>query len=113
MSALPPPPPPPSSSPPPASTPPGYAPYQPQVSGTKPPSYLVWSILATLFCCLPFGVVAIVMSVIADNAWAAGRPEEAWAAANKAKGWLLAAVACGLIVLVGAFALGAFAPTEA
>ena len=38
--------------------PPGYPPQQPP-AGQAPDNYLVWSILVTLFCCLPFGIVAI------------------------------------------------------
>ena len=57
-------PPPPSTPPPPPGMPPppgwgqgnsGQGWQQP--AGPKPPSYLVWAILTTLFCCLPFGIV--------------------------------------------------------
>src|SRR5207237_6484686 len=38
----------------------GYYPAQQQRFQADVPSYLVQSILATLFCCMPFGIVAIV-----------------------------------------------------
>jgi hypothetical protein len=40
--------------------PPGYPPQPP--AGQAPNNYLVWSILVTLFCCLPLGIVAIIKS---------------------------------------------------
>ena len=33
----------------------------PSIAGDVP-NYLVWAILATIFCCIPFGIVAIVYS---------------------------------------------------
>ena len=33
-----------------------------QPGGPPPPNYLVWAILATIFCCLPLGIPAIVMA---------------------------------------------------
>ncbi|MDR0521790.1 MAG: CD225/dispanin family protein, partial [Planctomycetaceae bacterium] len=47
--------------------------YPPQYSppaGIKPPTdYLVWSVITTLCCCLPLGIVAIIMSVQAKSAF--------------------------------------------
>ena len=37
-----------------------------------PDNKLVWSILVTLFCCLPFGVVAIIKSAEVNSKWNAG-----------------------------------------
>ena len=53
------------------------------------PNYLVWSILVTLFCCVPFGIVGIVYSVMADNAKQYGDFARAIECAKKAKLWLL------------------------
>lgn len=64
--------------------PPGYPPQQPP-AGQQPDNYLVWSILVTLFCCLPLGIVAIVKSTQVSGLWAQGRYAEAQAAADSAK----------------------------
>ena len=60
----------------------------------QPPiaNHLVWAILATLFCCLPFGIVAIVYAAKVDGLAAAGQYAQAQEAADKAKWWSLAAV---------------------
>lgn len=53
----------------------------------KPSNFLVWAILSTLFCCLPFGVVSIVYASKVDGLWYAGRYVEAQDAASKARTW--------------------------
>jgi hypothetical protein len=54
-------------------------------SGPQPPNYLVQSILVTLCCCLPLGVVAIVFAAQVNSKWAAGDYAGAADASNKAK----------------------------
>lgn len=76
--------------------PPGYPPQQP--AGQQPNNYLVWSILVTLFCCLPLGIVAIVKSSQVSGLWAQGRYAEAQAAADSAKKFVLWSVIIGIIV---------------
>jgi hypothetical protein len=88
-------PPPPPGYPPP---PPSYPPQQPP--GQAPNSHLVWSILVTLFCCLPFGIVAIVKSSQVNGLWAQGRYPEAQASADSARKWIIWSVVVGLIVIV-------------
>lgn len=70
----------------------------------KPDNYLVWAILTTLLCCLPFGVVAIIYSSQVDSYWYAGRYDEALNSARKAKNWSIAsavtAVAIALIYFI-------------
>src|ERR1700751_1928835 len=77
-------PPPPPGSPPP---PPGNPPQQP--AGQAPNNYLVWSILVTLFCCLPLGIVAIVKSSQVNGLWAQGRYAEAQASAKSAQRFVI------------------------
>lgn len=55
----------------------------------KPDNYLVFSILVTMFCCLPFGIVAIVKSCGVDSAYLAGDVELAVAESRSAKKWCL------------------------
>ena len=38
-------------------------------AGGPPDNKLVWSILVTLFCCLPFGIVAIIKSAEVNSKW--------------------------------------------
>ena len=64
----------------------------------KKRDYLVWSILSTLFCCLPLGIVAIVYSVKANSAYDAGTTEEYVKSADKAKFWLILSAVLGFII---------------
>ncbi|MBU2551742.1 MAG: CD225/dispanin family protein [Proteobacteria bacterium] len=74
--------------------PPGGAP-QPLVK-----NHLVWSILVTLFCCLPFGIVAIVKSAGVNTLVAAGDYQGAIEKANSAKKWIWISFAVGLVVII-------------
>lgn len=58
---------------------------------TDPPpkNWLLESILATILCCLPFGVVGIVYASKVENLWYSGRKGEAMAAAKNARTWTL------------------------
>ncbi len=51
-----------------------YPPYggQRPNGGIPPSSNMVWAILTTIFCCLPFGIVAIVYASKVDGMWQAG-----------------------------------------
>jgi hypothetical protein len=68
----------------------------------------VWSILATLFCCLPLGVVAIVKSTQVSGLWAQGQYAEAQASADAAKkwvkwsviAWVVGAALYGIVLLI-------------
>ncbi len=51
------------------------------------PNYLVQSILVTLFCCLPFGIVAIVYAAQVNARVQAGDIQAAISASNNAKMW--------------------------
>ena len=48
------------------------------------PNYLVQAILATLFCCLPFGIVWIVFAAQVNSRAAAGDVQGAQVASQKA-----------------------------
>ena len=86
-------------------------PYGPQMS-QKPDNYLVWAILSTVLCCLPFGIVSIVKSSKVDSLWFNGNHAEAIQASNDAKKWaiisavagLAAGVIYGIIMLIVAIA---------
>lgn len=65
-----------------------------------PESYLLYSILATLFCCLPFGIVGIIKSAQVSSKYQAGDYDGALQSSNDAKKWSLIALVCGLVWLV-------------
>ena len=68
----------------------------------KPDNYLVWSILATILCCIPFGIVSIVYATQVDSKYAMGDYAGAQASAGQAKVWFWVAVLLGGLPLLGA-----------
>lgn len=73
----------------------------PPPRGVSPPNHLVWAILATLFCCLPGGIVAIVYAAQVDTKFNAGDLAGAQAASDNAKQWSWISFGVGLVVIVG------------
>ncbi len=99
----------------PAQQPYGAPVQQPYGGGYMPPmpnNYLAWSIIVTLLCCLPFGIVAIVYSSKVSSAYNQGDYDGALKASNTAKNWCIGSAVAGLVwgliygglVLVGALA---------
>ena len=88
------------NSPPPPPPPPGPA-GQPMGMQPKPNNNLVWAILTTLFCCLPFGIVAIVYASKVDTHYASGQYAEAQRASASAKTWSIWAAVIGALVIAG------------
>ena len=82
----------------------GQQPGAPNV--VKPSSNLVWAILSTLFCCMPFGIVAIVYAAKVDSLWSTGKNQEAYDASESAKKWAMASLIAGLIIFVIYFCIG-------
>ena len=68
--------------------------------GAPPKNWLVEAILVTLFCCLPFGIVAIINAANVNTKWAAGDFEGAEHSAAEAKKWVKYSVIVGAIVIV-------------
>ena len=68
-----------------------------QPIGPKPKNYLVWSILVTLFCCLPLGIWSIVCSSKVNKEWDRGNYAGAQDESNKAKRWIIISAIIGLI----------------
>lgn len=69
------------------------------------PNYLVQSILCTLFCCMPFGIVAIVYAAGVNAKLGAGDYAGAQHSSRLARNWCLASFLC---VLVGGLAYFGF-----
>ena len=62
------------------------------------PNHLVWAILATIFCCLPTGIAAIVYAAQVNGLLNAGDYDAARRASDSAKTWALVSVPLGLAV---------------
>ncbi|MBE6380106.1 MAG: CD225/dispanin family protein [Lentisphaerae bacterium] len=60
-------------------------------------TYLVESILVTLLCCMPLGVIAIVFAAHAGSLLAMQQYQLALKSAETAKKWMLASLICGIV----------------
>lgn len=73
--------------------------------GPSPDNNLVWGILCTVLCCLPFGIVSIVKATSVDKLWAMGDYAGAQKAASDAGKWALwgaiSAVVMWVLFIVG------------
>ena len=65
------------------------------------PNYLVFAILATVFCCLPTGIPAIVYAAQVNNKLQVGNIAGAQADSRNAKMWCWISFGLGLAMLVG------------
>lgn len=73
--------------------------------GPKPENHLVIAILATLFCCLPMGVVSLVHSLKVDSTYASGDYYQSVEYSESARRWANWA-ALTSVILVGVSLLG-------
>lgn len=64
------------------------------------PNYMAQAILTTLFCCLPFGIAAIVYAAQVTPKLQAGDRVGALASSAKARQWSWVAFGLGLIVVL-------------
>ena len=65
-----------------------------------PKNYLLESILVTIFCCLPLGVVGIVFATQVNSKFASGDIDGANQASADAKKWMKWGLISGIIVAV-------------
>ena len=92
---------PPSQQPPSYQPQPSYGPQQPY--GARPPmpdTYMVWAVLVTVFCCLPFGIVSIVKASQVSSLYNQGRYQEAVAASEAAKKWAIWSAVAGVVISI-------------
>ena len=88
-------------------------PEPPTVKKEMPKTWLVESILATLFCCLPFGIAGIVNATKVDTLYLNGNYEESLQRSNNAKKWTLWALFSAIVfwllylLVIGIMALAA------
>jgi len=77
------------------------------VTPVNPPSnYLIWAILATLFCCLPLGIVSIIYAAQVNTKWQAGDVDGAKSSSRNALIWTLVSVGIGIVSVIIAFIFG-------
>ena len=74
--------------------------------GSKPDNNMLWAILCTLFCCLPFGIAAIINASKVDGLYRAGDYSAADEAAENAKKYATYGAVCGLVVFVLYYFIG-------
>jgi hypothetical protein len=80
--------------------PPSYGAAPTAPGAVPPPNYLVWSILSTIFCCIPFGIASIVFAAQVNGKFAAGDIAGAEAASKNAKKFAIIAAVAGVIVSI-------------
>lgn len=78
-----------------------------------PKNYLIESILVTIFCCLPFGIVGIVFAAQVNSKYTLGDYTGAKQTSKEAKKWMTLGLVSGLVIglfyLIYIFALGGLA----
>jgi len=74
-------------------------PGQPFMTGQPqmPPSYLVWSVISIVVCCLIPGIVALVYSLQVSSKFYAGDIEGARRASDRAQIWIIVSIVLGVI----------------
>lgn len=65
-----------------------------------PDNHLVWAILSTCMCCLPFGVVSIVYATQVEGLYLQGRYEEAVDKSNKARKWAMISAGAAAAIMM-------------
>lgn len=85
---------------------PGWPGPQPGYQGyPEPNNHLVWAILCTVLCCLPFGIASIVYSTKVAGLWSQGRYAEAHDASAKAKKWAIIGAVTGAVFIAISMAI--------
>jgi len=75
-------------------------PFEQTPISTPPKNWLVESILVTIFCCIPLGIVGIVFASQVNSKWASGDHAGAVKASQEAGKWTKIAFFAGLAVIV-------------
>ncbi len=65
-----------------------------------PETHMVFAVLVTLFCCLPFGIAGIVNASAVSSAYAMGNYQEAVRKSESAKKWSMWGLIGGAIVII-------------
>ena len=75
------------------------APYLSQFPEAPPKNWLVESVLITLFCCMPLGIVGIVNATKVDLFWKMGQKEAAMVCSRDAGRWVKVGFIVGIIAI--------------
>jgi len=71
----------------------------------RPDSYLALSIISTILCCLPIGIVSIIYATKVNSNYEDGNYDEAVRASKNAKTWGLVSIGIGVLFYLGFFLL--------
>ncbi len=74
--------------------------YTTPVVETPPKNWLIESILVTILCCLPLGIVGIIHATKVDTLWSTGQRDAAYKASQEAGKWVKIGAISGFIVIV-------------
>jgi hypothetical protein len=74
--------------------------YQTQLPEPRPKNWLVESILATIFCCLPFGVAGIVFAAQVNSKYDSGDYAGAIQASKEAGKWTKISFWIGIVGII-------------
>ncbi|MCH5233846.1 MAG: CD225/dispanin family protein [Muribaculaceae bacterium] len=69
----------------------------PDGSEPMPSTYLIWSILVTVFCCFIPGIIAIIFSSMVSSKYYAGDIEGSRRASRQAEIWIIVSVVLGVL----------------
>lgn len=72
------------------------------------PNYLIPAIVATIFCCIPVGIVSIIFATQVNSKLAAGDTAGAMEASQKAKKFMFITIGAGLLVWIICIVLWVF-----
>ncbi|MFT5216387.1 MAG: putative membrane protein [Glaciecola sp.] len=68
-----------------------------QIKPTRPNSYLALSIISTILCCLPTGIVSIIYATKVNSSYEDGNYDEANKASKNAKTWGLVSIGVAVV----------------
>lgn len=71
----------------------------------RPNNYLVGSILATIFCCLPVGIVSIIFASQVNTKYNAGDFEGAQKSSKQTKQFMIWTIVAGLVGVIAYIAI--------
>lgn len=73
--------------------------YRENDTSRMPRTYLAWAIVATLLCCIPTGIVAIIYASRVSSKYMQGDYYGSQRASQNALTWIIVSAVCGLIAI--------------